>query len=299
MTNVHHLELFYYVARHKGITEAARHIPYGIQQPAISGQMTQLEAALGIQLFVRRPFSLTPPGKRLYEFILPFFSKLPNVLEELHQSTETHLRLAASAMVLTTHLPEIFRALKSEFPGLRLTLKDSTAAQCLPLLQRNGADLALTVLPRPVPTGCTAVELLRLPMALLVKEKSPWKTWKQFAALEPGKFPPLISLPGHENLTESFHAALGERGMVWETHVEVDSLDLIEHFVAADFGVGLALAIPSRPPRAGLRFIPLPGFPPLIIGLLAIGSLNAVARRFAKLLHVRAKELQQISAPKA
>ena len=37
--NVHHLELFYYVARHGGISAAVRYIPYGIQQPAVSGQM--------------------------------------------------------------------------------------------------------------------------------------------------------------------------------------------------------------------------------------------------------------------
>ena len=59
--NIHHLELFYYVARHGGISEAVRNIPYGIQQPAVSGQIAQLEEFLGTTLFHRRPFSLTPP----------------------------------------------------------------------------------------------------------------------------------------------------------------------------------------------------------------------------------------------
>src|SRR5690242_9532767 len=64
--NIHHLELFYYVARHGGITEAVRNIPYGIQQPAVSGQVGQLEEYLGVVLFQRRPFSLTPAGQKLY-----------------------------------------------------------------------------------------------------------------------------------------------------------------------------------------------------------------------------------------
>src|SRR5712672_1311138 len=67
--NIHHLELFYYVARHGGISEAVRNIPYGIQQPAMSGQVIQLEEFLGVTLFHRRPFALTPPGEDLYEFI--------------------------------------------------------------------------------------------------------------------------------------------------------------------------------------------------------------------------------------
>ena len=32
--NIHHLELFYYVAKFGGISEAVRNMPYGIQQPA-------------------------------------------------------------------------------------------------------------------------------------------------------------------------------------------------------------------------------------------------------------------------
>lgn len=299
MLNVHHLELFYYVARHKGITEAARHIPYGIQQPAISGQIGQLEAVLGTKLFVRRPFALTPTGKRLYEFVLPFFSKLPHVLDQLHETATAHLRLAASAVVLTTQLPEIFHAIKSEFPGLRLSLKDSTADRCLGLLRRGEVDLALTVLPRPVPTGCTVVELIRLPMVMLVPEKSSWKSFKQIEGLHPTSFPPLISLPGNEDVTTSFHAALTARDISWETHLEVDSLDLVEHFVASGFGIGLGLAIPARPPRTGLRHIALPDFPVVEIGLVSMGALNTVARRFAQLLQVRARELRSAPSKKA
>lgn len=299
MLNVHHLELFYYVARHKGITEAARHIPYGIQQPAISGQISQLEGVLGTKLFVRRPFALTPTGKRLYELVLPFFSKLPYVVDQLHESATAHLRLAASAVVLTTQLPTIFQALKSEFPGLRLNLKDASADRCLRLLRRGEVDLALTVLPRPVPTGCTVVELISLPMVLLVPEKSSWKSFKQIEVLDPNNFPPLISLPSNEDIPASFHAALTNRDLSWETHLEVDSLDLVEHFVASGFGIGLGLAIPARPLRSGLRQIALPGFPSVVIGLVAMGALNTVARRIALLLQVRAKELRTAPSKKA
>ncbi len=41
--NIHHLELFYFVAKYGGIAAALRNIPYGIQQPAVSGQIAKLE----------------------------------------------------------------------------------------------------------------------------------------------------------------------------------------------------------------------------------------------------------------
>jgi hypothetical protein len=58
--NIHHLELFYFVAKHGGIAAAVRNIPYGIQQPAVSGQIAKLEESLGTKLFQRRLFALSP-----------------------------------------------------------------------------------------------------------------------------------------------------------------------------------------------------------------------------------------------
>src|SRR5436190_437683 len=77
--NIHHLELFYFVAKHGGIAAAVRNIPYGIQQPAVSGQIAKLEESLGTKLFQRRPFALSPTGTELFEFIRPLL-ELPLIL---------------------------------------------------------------------------------------------------------------------------------------------------------------------------------------------------------------------------
>src|ERR1039457_3795815 len=101
--NIHHLELFYYVARHGGITEAVRNIPYGIQQPAVSGQVALLEEYLGVTLFQRRPFALTPPGEKLYQFIKPFFDNLAPMADKLRGGSSQHIRIGASEIVLRDH----------------------------------------------------------------------------------------------------------------------------------------------------------------------------------------------------
>ena len=74
--NIHHLELFYYVAKHGGIAAAVRNMPYGIQQPAVSGQIARLEEALGAKLFNRRPFSLLPAGVELFELVKPCYTTM-------------------------------------------------------------------------------------------------------------------------------------------------------------------------------------------------------------------------------
>ena len=98
--NIHYLELFYFVAKYGGIAAAVRNIPYGIQQPAMSGQIAKLEESLGSKLFQRRPFALSPAGAELFEFIKPFFDNIETVAEKLRKNASPQLRIAAPSIVL-------------------------------------------------------------------------------------------------------------------------------------------------------------------------------------------------------
>jgi DNA-binding transcriptional LysR family regulator len=93
--NIHHLELFYYVARHGGISLGARKMPYGIQQPAVSSQILQLEQGLGVKLFERSPFKLTPAGAELFAFVQPFFGNLEAMTQRLRKQSVPLLRIGA------------------------------------------------------------------------------------------------------------------------------------------------------------------------------------------------------------
>jgi DNA-binding transcriptional LysR family regulator len=278
--NVHHLELFYYVAKYRGITPAVRKMPYGIQQPAVSGQILQLERDLGVKLFHRRPFALTPAGEELYGHIGGFFAKLPRVAARLRGEESQHLRLAAAAAVLTTHIPDILAGLREEFPDLRLTLRDVTSATVEQLLTSQEIDVAITLLHQKLAAGIQAVELMRLPIILVAPEGSPVKRFSQLQKAGPEISEPLISMPQHETINKLFQGELEKRGLHWQPKVEVNSLDLVQNYATHGYGFGLAVDIPGRGLAPGLRRIPLTGFPPLRIGLLHQGKLNPVAERF-------------------
>jgi DNA-binding transcriptional LysR family regulator len=114
--NLHHLELFYYVAKNRGISAASRRMPYGIQQPAISGQLAQLEKTLGMQLFDRRPFGLRPAGEKLFFEIEPFFRSLPDLPAYIRGHTEKRLRLAAPVGFSATICPRFWRVTSASVP---------------------------------------------------------------------------------------------------------------------------------------------------------------------------------------
>ena len=171
--NVHHLELFYYVARHGGIMPAVRNIPYGIQQPAVSAQVAQLEEFLGVTLFQRRPFALTPAGEKLYAFIQPFFSNLDKMAEEFQGGQARHFRIGASTIVLRDHLPKLLQGVHKKFPGLKVSLREGFPAQLEELLAKDEMDMVITLIERKPPAGFQSVVLLELPLVLLVEKIQP------------------------------------------------------------------------------------------------------------------------------
>ena len=292
--NLHHLELFYYVAKYGGITPAVRKMPYGIQQPAVSGQMLQLEKELGVKLFNRRPFALTHAGNQLFEFLNPFFSELPNIAEQLMGEESYHLRLAASGTVLSNHLPEVLDKLKKQFPNLKLSMTELIASESAEnLLATQEIDIAITTLNSSLPGSVKKIELLKVPLVLVVPENSEYKTFSKLQSGDDQEITePLISLSSEHTINVIFQNELKNRGINWDTHVEVTSLELISNYTNRGYGVGLTLDAPGIKLPKGLRKINLRGFPQLRMGILYQGKLKPIAEKFALLAAIHAKQLK-------
>jgi DNA-binding transcriptional LysR family regulator len=290
--NIHHLELFYYVAKHGGITEAVRNIPYGIQQPAVSGQVAQLEDYLGVTLFQRRPFALTPAGEKLYKFIQPFFSGLDQIATELQGGQTRQIRIGASTIVLRDHFPEFFRSLRKRYPSLRMALREGYQAELESLLEKEELDLAVTLIEKKSGPGIRSTALLELPLALLVEKSSGLTSadqlWKKDRIQEP-----LICLPDAEAICKHFQQGLSRLGVDWFPGIEVSSIDLIETYVANGLGIGLSVLVPKAELPATLQALELPkkDFAPVVVGVLWRGKTSALLQALLDELQLRAKKL--------
>ena len=288
--NVHHLELFYYVARHGGISEAVRNIPYGIQQPAVSAQILQLEDSLGLTLFQRRPFSLTPAGEKLYRFIEPFFQNIETVGEELRGGATQQIRIGASQIMLRDHLPDVVRSVRKQFPHLKLTLREAYQPQLEGWLQKQEIDLAFTVLENRPPPGINSAPLLKLSMILMVNKNSRLKSaaelWKRDRIEEP-----LLCLPPNEAISKNFQQELNRRGIDWFPSTEVSSLELIQTYVMNDEGIGLSVAVPQAKFPPQIRVLPLDDFPPITFGMLWQGKLTPLTQAFFNVVKERVEAL--------
>jgi DNA-binding transcriptional LysR family regulator len=289
--NIHHLELFYYVARHGGISEGVRNIPYGIQQPAVSGQIAQLEEFLGTTLFQRRPFLLTPAGEKLYQFIEPFFSRIDGVASELQGGTSHQIRIGASDIILRDHLPEVLTAARKKFPRLKITLRDGYQPELEGLLMKQEIDLAVTVIEKKPPTGIQSQALLELPLILVApKDGAPANAeelWQRDRIAEP-----LICLPASETMCKNFQQGLHRLGVDWFPGIEVSSVDMIETYVANGFGIGLSVSIPKTKLSPKVCPVALSGFAPVILGALWRGRPTPPIRAVLEEMQARARYLQ-------
>jgi len=286
--NIHHLELFYYVARHGGISEAVRNMPYGIQQPAISGQVIQLEEFLGVTLFHRRPFSLTPQGKELFDFIKPFFENLTPMAEKLRGGIAQHIRVAASEIMLRDHLPPILQELQKQFPKLKVTLREGYDPEVTTWLQQQEIDLAICLLGARPPAGINVIPMFKMPLVLLVPKRSKLASaeelWQRDRIEES-----LITVPSNEPIRRAFQAGLAKRKVDWFSGIEVSTVEMVQTYVANGYGIGVTVRVPKMKYHPQVRLLALEGFETVTFGVLWQGRRTVLLDVLFKILEAAAR----------
>jgi DNA-binding transcriptional LysR family regulator len=269
----HQLELFYHVAKSKGVTRAVRQMPYGIQQPSISAQVNALERDLGVTLYERRPFKLTPAGEELFKFVEPFFGRMAEVREKLQGAAQ--LRIGASPIVLRDYLSPVIASIRRQFPRINMILRALNQPELIAGIEQDELDIVISLLPDNLSPVVHAEILMELPLILLAprgaKIRSADELWQKGKVSEP-----LIALGPNELICQCFQQTLVKLGVSWLPTIEMDSLELIQNYVEAGYGLGLSVSRPeSKKSSAGIQVLELPGFPTLQFGLLHRSNLNA------------------------
>lgn len=287
--NIHHLELFYYVTRHGGISRAVRHMPYGIQQPAISSQMLQLEENLGTRLFERSPFRLTAEGEVLYEFVQPFFDNIDAVATKLRKPSAPQLRICAAELVLRDHLPVVIAQMRVRYPDLQLGFRSGFQSQMEGWLQDREIDLAITPLENRPAARIRCLKLVRLPLVLVVPRKSKIKSATELWAMERID-QPLINLPATETVSRMFQKGLKRLRVEWPATIEASSLESVTQFVVNGYGYGVNVDVGHFATRPLVRALPLEDFDPIMMVALWHGEPTPVIRAVLEELQRYARE---------
>lgn len=164
MTNISmkHLRYFEALAQHRHFGRAAE--ACAISQPALSGQVRELEEILGAQLVERgaRQIRLTGLGEALApraRDILRAVDELADLARASLSPLVGRLRLGVIPTVAPYLLPAVVRALTRRYPGLDLRPREAVTQKLLDDLMAARLDAAIVALPLAQPS-LTEVPLL-------------------------------------------------------------------------------------------------------------------------------------------
>ncbi|MEF1218070.1 LysR family transcriptional regulator, partial [Photobacterium damselae] len=146
MLDLNWLNTFVTLAKyeHFGKTAIALHMT----QPNVSLQIKQLEQVTRVKLIERNPFRLTQAGERLLASAENALMELQicqadlNAINELNQGT---LSIAASDIISRLLLIGPFQSFRKEFPGIDLSLFNTTSSQAAELVKSAKADLGFVI----------------------------------------------------------------------------------------------------------------------------------------------------------
>lgn len=155
------LRAFAAVAEHLHFRDAAAAI--GMSQPALSGAVSALEVALGVQLLERttRRVLLSPAGERLAvraRAVLEAVGELMEEAEAVRAPFTGVLRLGVIPTVAPYLLPNVLRLVHDRYPDLDLQVHEEQTSSLLEGLGAGRLDLLLLAVPLGVP-GVTELPL--------------------------------------------------------------------------------------------------------------------------------------------
>lgn len=138
-----HLVYFREVAKTLHFRKAAEGL--AVAQPALSRQIAQLEAVLGVHLFnrSRRKVELTAAGRALAERVEPLLRSLAAVAGEvraLRDGETGQIRVGFTGLAMATVLPGILREFHRRFPRIRVELNESPTSMQLAALAAGEID---------------------------------------------------------------------------------------------------------------------------------------------------------------
>jgi LysR family transcriptional regulator, cys regulon transcriptional activator len=260
--NLHQLRFVQEVARRGlNLTEAAKALH--TSQPGVSKSILELEAELGIDIFVRhgkRIKALTEPGQEVLKTVEIIMRELGNLRRIGEQYTAQD---SGTLSIATTHtqaryvLPAPISRLRSEFPKVNVSLHQGNPNQVARMLIDETAEIGIAT-----ESLADYSELVTLPCyewqhMLVMPEDHPLVGKKQLSLADLAEYPLITYHPtftGRTKIDAAFHQAKLHPRIALEA---IDS-DVIKTYVASGMGVGILAEMAIRDELTGQSMLEKP-----------------------------------------
>lgn len=235
-----------------------------VAQPGVSAQIRSLERELGQTLLDRsgRTVRPTEAGTAIAAYarsVLATMSDLRQAADALRGPVSGRLGLGMVGSISTPRidLPGLLVSFHDAYPGVEITLIESTSDQLLAALHDRRFDIAFIGLGPQPPGGAIQTRILATePIVVVVNDDHPLARHKN-VTLRSLQRHTLISLPEGSGIRARINAACVTAGVQLRIAFEANHPHLLADFAARGLGAAILPASAAQAYSPGLRVLPL------------------------------------------
>ena len=232
--------IFYYVARYKSFTAAAKALMNN--QPNVTRMIKKLESELGCTLFFRQRHGvkLTSEGKKLFEHIRIAFEHIEAGEEELALDKTLQrgtVSIGTTDIALYCMLLPILKEYRRLYPGIRICISSQSTPQAIDALEKGLVDIAVVTTPVDMPKTLKNIPIKDFQDIAVCGSAFSYLNDKILSLAEIFEFP-LICLGEHTKTYEFYSDLFSKQGVAFSPSVEATAADQILSLVKNNLGIG-------------------------------------------------------------
>lgn len=227
-------QLQYFVATYEeaSVTLAARRL--NVVQPALSQQLSKLEAELGQQLFVRTPKGMMPTraGEEAYELFLTVLKDLEfakQALEERKGVIRGHVSIGVVYSVSNNALSETLQSFNAKYPEVQIRATGGYTTELTEMLRASQMDVIVVNAP-PHANAPNMTDIVTENLVLIAAADNP-RTFDGPVELSTLEGLDLVIPSQRHGLRLIMDQAATAQNLVLKPRLEFDELKTIEDFV--------------------------------------------------------------------
>jgi len=220
-----------------------------VAQPSLSRQLRQLEATLGVDLFVRTRgrMRLSPAGRRFLPYARDLVARADAAVAAMREPLATrsvNLTVVAHHTTVADVIVPLLSTLGTE--ALKVTVREAPTSAVFKAVLSGDADLGVAV--GPPPGELESIPIGTFTVWAQVPAGHPW-AGRARVAIEELVTEPLVMLTPEHGTRRLFDQAVTESGLKYRMVTEVTVSEVAQSFAAGSLGI----AVVSDDARYGLH----------------------------------------------
>lgn len=227
------------------VTEAAKRL--NVSQPSISAALSQLEAELGVQIFVRhlaKGVTLSPAGQRLVNdarLLLAHASDFAQSAQSLGSNVQGEIVVGSFMTLATRFMPGLLSGFRERQPGISVKLVEGDQQEIIDCLISGRTELALSY-SFAVPDEIVGEKFCELPPYILLSADHPLAN-RSSISLHEMRDEPFI-LPDLPHSRDYFSSLFTAAGIEPRISFRTRSFELIRGLIGHGQGYSIQNAVP-------------------------------------------------------